>query len=152
MGAAGTDTALETADIALMSDDLSKLPYLYELANDANGVIRQNIWPVWRSRLGSRLLCRSATFPSGCCAGRRRRHDDGRDRQRDAALADPAGERRRLDIAGANVRDSLAVIQRLVLVELVREQLFCGALCLREVENRPDTSRQPGTQRRSARQ
>jgi len=44
MGAAGTDTALETADIALLSDDLSKLPYLYELAGDANGVIRQNIW------------------------------------------------------------------------------------------------------------
>ena len=44
MGAVGTDTALETADIALMSDDLSKLPYLYELAGDANGVIRQNIW------------------------------------------------------------------------------------------------------------
>ncbi len=44
MGAAGTDTALETADIALMSDDLSRLPYLYELPNDANGVIRQNIW------------------------------------------------------------------------------------------------------------
>ncbi|WP_311172269.1 cation-translocating P-type ATPase [Halobellus sp. ZY16] len=44
MGAAGTDTALETADVALMADDLSKLPYLYELAHDANGVIRQNIW------------------------------------------------------------------------------------------------------------
>ncbi|MFB6089556.1 MAG: heavy metal translocating P-type ATPase [Halobellus sp.] len=44
MGAAGTDTALETADVALMADDLSKLPYLYELAGDANGVIRQNIW------------------------------------------------------------------------------------------------------------
>jgi Cd2+/Zn2+-exporting ATPase len=43
MGAAGTDTALETADVALMSDDLSKLPYLYELAGDANSVIRQNI-------------------------------------------------------------------------------------------------------------
>ncbi|EMA46972.1 zinc-transporting ATPase [Halococcus saccharolyticus DSM 5350] len=43
MGAAGTDTALETADIALMGDDLAKLPYLYELANDANAVIRQNI-------------------------------------------------------------------------------------------------------------
>jgi Cd2+/Zn2+-exporting ATPase len=43
MGAAGTDTALETADIALMGDDLSKLPYLYELSHDANGVIRQNI-------------------------------------------------------------------------------------------------------------
>lgn len=44
MGAAGTDTALETADIALMADDLSRLPYLYELAGDANQVIRQNIW------------------------------------------------------------------------------------------------------------
>ncbi|MXR52767.1 cadmium-translocating P-type ATPase [Halovenus sp. WSH3] len=44
MGAAGTDTALETADIALMGDDISKLPYLRELAMRANGVIRQNIW------------------------------------------------------------------------------------------------------------
>jgi Cd2+/Zn2+-exporting ATPase len=44
MGAAGTDTALETADIALMGDDLSRLPYLYELSHDANSVIRQNIW------------------------------------------------------------------------------------------------------------
>ncbi|CDK38772.1 heavy metal translocating P-type ATPase [Halorubrum sp. AJ67] len=44
MGAAGTDTALETADIALMGDDLSRLPYLYELSHDANGVIRQNIF------------------------------------------------------------------------------------------------------------
>jgi len=43
MGAAGTDTAIETADVALMGDDLSKLPYLYELARDANRVIRQNI-------------------------------------------------------------------------------------------------------------
>jgi len=44
MGAAGTDTAIETADVALMSDDLSKLPYLYDVAHQANGVIRQNIW------------------------------------------------------------------------------------------------------------
>jgi ATPase, P-type (transporting), HAD superfamily, subfamily IC/heavy metal translocating P-type ATPase len=43
MGAAGTDTALETADVALMADDLSKLPYLYDLAGKANGVIRQNV-------------------------------------------------------------------------------------------------------------
>jgi Cd2+/Zn2+-exporting ATPase len=43
MGAAGTDTALETADIALMADDLTRLPYLYELAGDATAVIRQNI-------------------------------------------------------------------------------------------------------------
>nr|WP_276252198.1 cation-translocating P-type ATPase [Halomicroarcula sp. SHR3] len=44
MGAAGTDTALETADVALLSDDLSKLPYLYDLSGQANGVIRQNVW------------------------------------------------------------------------------------------------------------
>ena len=44
MGAAGADTALETADVALMADDLSRLPYLYELARDADGVIRQNVW------------------------------------------------------------------------------------------------------------
>jgi Cd2+/Zn2+-exporting ATPase len=44
MGAAGTDTALETADVALMGDDLTRLPYLYDLAHRANGVIRQNIW------------------------------------------------------------------------------------------------------------
>ncbi|MFD1571657.1 heavy metal translocating P-type ATPase, partial [Halorubrum laminariae] len=44
MGAAGTDTALETADIALMGDDVGKLPYLYALSHSANGVIRQNIW------------------------------------------------------------------------------------------------------------
>ncbi|WP_256562733.1 heavy metal translocating P-type ATPase [Halomarina pelagica] len=44
MGAAGTDTALETADIALMSDDITKLPYLYDLSHTGNSVIRQNIW------------------------------------------------------------------------------------------------------------
>ncbi|WP_200530753.1 cation-translocating P-type ATPase [Halorubrum sp. LN27] len=44
MGAAGTDTALETADIALMGDDVAKLPYLYDLSHAANGVIRQNVW------------------------------------------------------------------------------------------------------------
>jgi Cd2+/Zn2+-exporting ATPase len=43
MGAAGTDTALETADIALMGDELGRLPYLYELADSATDVIRQNI-------------------------------------------------------------------------------------------------------------
>jgi Cd2+/Zn2+-exporting ATPase len=44
MGAAGTDTAIETADIALMGDDVAKLPYLYDLSHQANGVIRQNIY------------------------------------------------------------------------------------------------------------
>ncbi|WP_224448433.1 heavy metal translocating P-type ATPase [Haloprofundus salilacus] len=44
MGAAGTDTALETADVALMGDDLSRMPYLYDLSTRAGRVIRQNIW------------------------------------------------------------------------------------------------------------
>jgi Cd2+/Zn2+-exporting ATPase len=44
MGAAGTDTAVESADVALMGDELWKLPYLYALSGKANGVIRQNIW------------------------------------------------------------------------------------------------------------
>ena len=44
MGAAGTDTALETADIALMGDDVGKLPYLYDLSHTANSGIRQTIW------------------------------------------------------------------------------------------------------------
>ena len=43
MGAAGSDTALETADVALMGDDLSRLPYLRGLSQRARRVIRQNI-------------------------------------------------------------------------------------------------------------
>lgn len=43
MGGAGTDTALETADIALMSDDLSKLPYTIQLSRKTLTIIKQNI-------------------------------------------------------------------------------------------------------------
>lgn len=43
MGGAGTDTALETADIVLMSDDLSKLPYTIKLSRKALTIIKQNI-------------------------------------------------------------------------------------------------------------
>ena len=43
MGAIGTDAAIETSDIALMSDDLSKLPWLVRHSRRALGVIRQNI-------------------------------------------------------------------------------------------------------------
>jgi Cd2+/Zn2+-exporting ATPase len=43
MGAAGTDAAVETADIALMSDDLARLPWLVRHARRSLGVVRQNI-------------------------------------------------------------------------------------------------------------
>ncbi|MDF9758426.1 Cd2+/Zn2+-exporting ATPase [Peribacillus simplex] len=43
MGGAGTDTALETADIALMGDDLSKLPYTIRLSRKTLKIIKQNI-------------------------------------------------------------------------------------------------------------
>jgi Cd2+/Zn2+-exporting ATPase len=43
MGAAGTDVALETADVVLMADDLSKLPYSIALSRRARTIIRQNL-------------------------------------------------------------------------------------------------------------
>ena len=43
MGAAGTDAAIETADIALMADDLSRLPWLIRHSRRVLAVIRQNI-------------------------------------------------------------------------------------------------------------
>ncbi len=43
MGGAGTDTALETADIALMADDLRKLPFTIKLSRKALNIIKQNI-------------------------------------------------------------------------------------------------------------
>ncbi len=43
MGAAGTDAAIETADIALMSDDLSKVPWLIRHSRRTLAVIQQNI-------------------------------------------------------------------------------------------------------------
>ena len=43
MGGAGTDTALETADIALMSEDLNQLPYTIKLSRKAVTIIKQNI-------------------------------------------------------------------------------------------------------------
>lgn len=43
MGGAGTDTALETADIAFMADDLRKLPFTVKLSRKALNIIKQNI-------------------------------------------------------------------------------------------------------------
>lgn len=43
MGAAGSDTAIETADVALMDDDLRKLPVFVSLSKQTRRILVQNI-------------------------------------------------------------------------------------------------------------
>ncbi|MDR7071065.1 Cd2+/Zn2+-exporting ATPase [Fictibacillus barbaricus] len=59
MGGAGTDTALETADIALMADDLRKLPFTVKLSRKALAIIKQNI----TFSLGIKLLALLLVVP-----------------------------------------------------------------------------------------
>lgn len=44
MGAAGSDVALETADVALMADDLGQLPFAVGLSRSTSRIIKQNLW------------------------------------------------------------------------------------------------------------
>jgi len=44
MGAGGSDVALETADVALMGDDLSRLPFAVALSRQSRAIVRQNLW------------------------------------------------------------------------------------------------------------
>ena len=44
MGAAGSDVAMETADVALMADDLSNLPFAVGLSRSTRSVILQNVY------------------------------------------------------------------------------------------------------------
>ena len=53
MGAAGSDVAIETADVALMQDDISKLPYLFSLSRKTMTIIKQNITVA----IAIKLLC-----------------------------------------------------------------------------------------------
>ena len=53
MGAAGSDVAIETADVALMQDDISKFHYLFSLSNKTMSIIRQNITVA----ISVKLLC-----------------------------------------------------------------------------------------------
>lgn len=59
MGGAGTDTALETADIALMADDLTKLPFTIRLSRKALQIIKQNI----AFALGIKIIALALIFP-----------------------------------------------------------------------------------------
>src|SRR5690606_14230671 len=44
MGAVGSDVALETADVALMADDLKHLPFAVGLSRQTARIIKQNLW------------------------------------------------------------------------------------------------------------
>src|SRR5690606_27292330 len=44
MGAVGTDVAIETADVVLMSDEVEKVDYLIHLGRRARRAVRQNVW------------------------------------------------------------------------------------------------------------
>ena len=44
MGASGSDVALETADVALMADNLATLPFAVGLSRASRRIIRQNLW------------------------------------------------------------------------------------------------------------
>lgn len=59
MGGAGTDTALETADVALMGDDLQKLPFIIGLSRKTLKIIKQNI----TFSLGIKLLALLLIIP-----------------------------------------------------------------------------------------
>ena len=59
MGAAGSDSALETADVALMKDDLSKVPYMLRLSRKTMSVVKQNIVLA----IGVKLLFAILVFP-----------------------------------------------------------------------------------------
>ena len=86
MGAAGTDVALETADVALMADDLEKLVDALRLARRNQTVVRQNLAPLDHRHHG----------PGPRRTDRRSVADDGSHRPRDQRVP---GHRQRLEDA-----------------------------------------------------
>ncbi len=89
MGAAGSETAIATADIALVDDDLRRLIFVRQLSQQTLCIIQQNYWlalttdilgallAVWRAfdPDGRRVCCMlrmpasSRPTPPGCCPG-----------------------------------------------------------------------------------
>ena len=70
MGAVGSDAAIETADIALMTDDIGKVPWLIDHSRRTMSIIRQNIG---FSLATKALVCHSHGFWIGIHVGCNRR-------------------------------------------------------------------------------
>ena len=87
MGVAGTDAALETADVALMADELPKIPYAIRLSRATARNIRANI--AFSLALKAAFLVLAVAGRGHAVDGGRRRHGRvaDRDRQRAAAAA-----------------------------------------------------------------
>src|SRR5207244_1355972 len=64
MGAAGSDAAIETADMTLMLDDLTKLPWLIQHSRRTLAIIRQNIG----FSLSVKVLCVAPLTLVGCAS------------------------------------------------------------------------------------
>lgn len=63
MGTAGSDTALEVADVAVMGDDLRKVPALVGLARWTRLAVRQNIWISLATKAAAALLLAGGALP-----------------------------------------------------------------------------------------
>ena len=63
LGGAGTDVALETADVVLMADDLLRLPYAIALARETQRIIRQNLILAFTVMIGLLLTTLVTVLP-----------------------------------------------------------------------------------------
>ena len=63
LGGAGTDVALETADVVLMADDLMRLPYAIALARQTQRIIRQNLILAFSVMVGLLVTTLVTTLP-----------------------------------------------------------------------------------------
>jgi len=96
MGGAGTAVALETADVALMADDLGRLPFAVGLSRQARAVIRQNLWLSRGVIAGLVVATVSGVLPSLVPRFRARSAGTAHERSPAGFVRLSAGERRKI--------------------------------------------------------